>query len=325
MKRRDFITLLGAMVGVSACTGAFAAKTSRTARIGVLLEFLPAQEGLEDLLRGPLAALGWREGENLQIEQRVAGNLANLPRFATELVALRPDVLIGVGSTESKALQAATRDIPIVFANSSDPVGAGLVDSIARPGRNATGIAWAPRLLWSKRLGLVVELLGHQPAKVAWLTNPEEVVHRANEEAILQSAEPMGIEVERLYVREPSDFDRVFAATVGSEALLVKVTDLTLVLRWQIAEQALRHQLPTIFETRDFVEAGGLISYGGNLRDNWRRAASLVDKILRGSRPGDLPVEQGSRFDLVINLKTAKTLGLTIPLSLLATADEVIE
>ena len=317
--------MFGAMVGVWACVDAFAAKTSRTARIGILWQLPPPSSEYEDVLRAGLAALGWREGENLQIEQRVAGNVANLPRFATELVALRSDVLIGVGSTEAKALQAATNDIPIIFVNSSDPVGSGLVDSIARPGRNITGMAWAPRLLWSKRLGLVVQLLGHSPAKVAWLTNPEEVVHRANEEAILQSAEPMGIKVERLYVRAPSDFDRAFAATNGSEALLVKVTEVTMALRWQIAEQALRHRLPTIFETRDFVEAGGLISYGGNFRDNFRRAASLVDKILRGSRPGDLPVEQGSRFDFVINLKTAKTLGLTIPPSLLALADEVIE
>ena len=312
------------MVGVWACTGAFAANTSRTARIGILW-VLPPPSGYEDVLRAPLAALGWREGENLQIEQRVAGSLANLPRFATELVALRPDVLICPGSTETKALQAATRDIPIVFANSSDPVGGGLVYSIARPGRNTTGISWAPRLLWGKRLQLVVELLGHQPAKVAWLTQPEEVVHRANEEALLQSAEPMGIKVERLYMREPSDLDRVFASTVGSEALLVKVNDLTMALRWQIAEQALRHQLPTIFETRDYVEAGGLMSYGADFRDNWLRAAALVDRILRGSRPGDLPVEQASRFNLVINLKTAKTLGLTIPPSLLAVADAVIE
>ena len=255
----------------------------------------------------------------------MAGNLANLPRFATERVALRPDVLVCPGSTEAKALQAATRTLPIVFANSSDPVGSGLVDSIARPGRNITGIAFAPRLLWSKRLELVVDLLGHQPAKVGWMTQPEEVVNRVNEEAVLQSAEQMGIKVERLYVREPSDLDRVFAATVGSEALLVKVNDLTMALRWKIAEEALRHQLPTIFETRDSVEAGGLMSYGGNFRENWRSAASLVDRILRGSRPGDLPVEQGSRFDLVINLKTAKTLGLTIPPSLLALADGVIE
>jgi putative ABC transport system substrate-binding protein len=322
MKRRDF-TLLGAMVGVLACTDAIAAKISRTARIGILWSVRSVT--FEDVLREPLAALGWREGENLQIEQRVAGGLANLPRFATELVALRPDVLIGAGTTETKALQAATRDIPTIFAISSDPVGSGLVDSIARPGGNITGIAWSPRLLWSKRLELVVELLGRKPAKVAWLTNPEEVTHRASEEAILQSAEPMGIEIERLYVREPSDFDRVFAATVGSEALLVKITDMIFGLRRQIAEQALRHQLPTVFETREFVEAGGLMSYGGNLKDLWRRTASLADKILRGSRPGDLPVEQGSRFDFVINLKTAKTLGLTIPPSLLALADEVIE
>jgi putative ABC transport system substrate-binding protein len=170
--------LFGATVGVWACVDAFAAKTSRTARIGILWQLPPPSSEYEDVLRAGLASLGWREGENLQIEQRVAGNVA-LPRFATELVALRSDVLIGVGSTEAKALQAATNDIPIIFVNSSDPVGSGLVDSIARPGRNITGMAWAPRLLWSKRNGLVVQLLGHSPAKVLgrrilrrWYTEP---------------------------------------------------------------------------------------------------------------------------------------------------------
>ena len=143
------------------------------------------------------------------------GDLASLPRLAAELVALRPDVLIAVGSNETKALQAATSDIPIVFQASSDPVGYGLVDSIAHPGRNITGTAVAPQMLWGKRLELLVELLGHRPAKIAWLSNPEEVSTKLNEAAVMQSAEKLGIEVERWEVRKPNDLERVFATRPG--------------------------------------------------------------------------------------------------------------
>jgi putative ABC transport system substrate-binding protein len=324
MRRRDFITLLGAMAGAWTCTDTFAAKTSSMARIGRLFKSPPPEpHGVFD---STLHALGWREGENLQIEVRIAnGDLVSLQRLAADLVALRPDVLIGDGSDATKAFQAVTSDIPIVFMSSSDPVGYGLVDSIARPGRNITGIAVAPQMLWGKRLELVVELLGHRPAKVAWLSDPEAVSSKSNLAALMQSAEQMGIKVGRLEVREPSDFDRVFEATAGSEAVLVQWLGSTMAQRWQIAELAARRHLPDIYELREYVVAGGLMSYGLDYRENMRRAASYVDRILRGARPSDLPVEQASRFELVINLKTANALGLTVPPSLLARADDVIE
>jgi putative tryptophan/tyrosine transport system substrate-binding protein len=334
MRRREFIRLLGGVAGAWTCADVFAAQKAPIARIGILTLGPPPPECLNReaylnptcWLSHDLNALGWREGENLQIEGRWSFfDQAKLPALAAELVTLRPDVLIGGGSDETKALQAATSDIPIVFISSSDPVGYGLVDSIAHPGRNITGIAVAPQILWGKRLELLVGLLGHRPAQIAWLTNPEAVSAKPNLVALMQSAEQMGIKVAPLEVRGPGDFDRVFAATAGSEALLVQWLALTQVNGQQIAELAVRHLLPSIFEVKEYVVAGGLMSYGLDFRENWRRGATYVDRILRGAQPKDLPVEQASKFEFVINLKTAKALGLTIPPSLLALADEVIE
>jgi putative ABC transport system substrate-binding protein len=322
MRRRDFIALLGGAAAALTCSDVFAAQKSPIARIGFLTILPPPNTWLQDDLR----ALGWRDGENVQLEIRHgSGDLAKLPQLAAELVALRPDVLIAVGSDETKALQAVTSDIPIVFSGSSDPVGYGLVDSISHPGKNITGIAVAPQILWSKRLELLVDLLGHRPRKIAMLGNPEAVSAKPNLVALMQSAEQMGIKVESLELRGTSDLERVFAATAGSEAVLVQWIALTFGLRLQIAELAVRYQLPTIYEVREYVVAGGLISYGLDFRENWRRVATYVDRILRGAQPKDLPVEQGSKFELVINLKTAKALGITVPPMLLARADEVIE
>jgi putative ABC transport system substrate-binding protein len=235
-----------------------------------------------------LRALGWREGENLQIELRSSnGELASLPRLAAELVALRPDVLIANGSDETKALQAATSDIPI-FQGSSDPIGYGLVDSIARPGRNVTGIAVAPQQLWGKRLELLVELLGHRPAKIAWLSNPEAVPSKASLVALMQSAEQKGIEVERWEVRKPDDLERVFTMASESEAILVQVLALTWTLRGQIFELAARHRLPTVCDVTEFAVAGGLMSYGFNMREIYGYGARYVDRILRGRSRGIL-------------------------------------
>jgi putative tryptophan/tyrosine transport system substrate-binding protein len=353
MRRREFIGLLGAAAW--SCADAFAAQKSPMARIGWLTTAprppieccadpeckSPHRDAYQNpkCVAGALApygwlladlhALGWHEGDNLNFEGRsnTLGDPdpASLPRLAAELVALRPDVLIATSSDEAKALQAATRDIPIVFISSSDPVGYGLVDSIAHPGRNITGIAVAPQILWGKRLELLVELLGHRPAKIAWLSNPEAVSAKANLVALMQSAEQMGIKVEPLEVRGPSDLDRVFAATARSEAVLVQWLGLTQTVRWQIAELAVRYLLPSVYEVREYVVAGGLMSYGLDYRENWRRGATYVDRILRGAQPKDLPVEQASKFELVINLKTANALGLTVPPMLLARADEVVE
>jgi putative tryptophan/tyrosine transport system substrate-binding protein len=343
MRRRDFIGLLGGAAGAWTCPDLFAAQKSPIARIGLLaVAPLPIEccatpecnSGRRDNYVNPincwlsadLNALGWREGENLQIAVRSSnGDLASLPRLAAELVALRPDVLIALGSTEAKALQAATSDIPIFFQVSSDPVGYGLVDSIARPGKNITGIAVAPQMLWGKRLELLVELLGHRPAKIAWLSNPEYVPAKLNEAAVMQSAETLGIEVEGWEVRKADDLDRAFAAAAGSEAVLVQWVSLTYTLRWQIAELAAQHRLPSVYEVGDYVVAGGLMSYGLDNRETLRWGVTYVDRILRGAQPKDLPVEQASKFELVINLKTAKAMGVTVPEALLVRADKVIE
>src|SRR5262252_5898184 len=289
MRRRDFIGLLCGAAGAWTCPEVFAAQKSPIARIGLLsVAPLPIEccaipkcnnyGNPHCWTSDDLNALGWRVGENLQIAARSSDNdLASLPRLAAELVALRPDVLIAAGSTEAKALQAATSDIPIFFQVSSDPVGYGLVDSIAHPGKNITGIAVAPQILWGKRLELLVELLGHRPAKIAWLGNPEDVSAKLNLAALVQSAETLGIEVERWEMRKADDLDRVFAAAAGSEAVLVQWLGLTSVLRWKIAELAAQHLLPSVYETSDYVVAGGLMSYGLDYRENLRRGMTYVD------------------------------------------------
>jgi putative ABC transport system substrate-binding protein len=273
-----------------------------------------------------LHARGWREGENLQIEMRHgSGDLAKLPRLAAELVALRPDVLVASATIETKAFQAATSDIPIVFMVSTDPVGTGIVDNLAHPGRNATGMSLTPQILWGKRLELIAELIGHRPTKVTWLGSPGDIMFKRSLAAVMEAAEQMGVKVDNLEAHEPSDFDRIFAASAGSDAVLVQFDLLTLNHRPQIAELAARYRLPAIYDNRDYVVDGGLISYGADFREILRLSAIYVDRILRGARPNDLPVQQPTKFNLVINLKTAKALGLTIPVKLLTIADEVIE
>jgi putative tryptophan/tyrosine transport system substrate-binding protein len=201
MRRRNFITLLGGAAVAWTRADTFAAQKSPTARIGILVVGTPPIEWM-NVLKAGLHALGWREGENLQIEERHGnGDAASLPPLATELVALPPDVLIAVGTSETKALQAATSDIPIVFMMSSDPVGMGIVDSIAHPGRNTTGLSISPQVLWGKRLELIVELIGHQPTKVAWLGNPGNVATKLNLAAVTQAAKQMSIKLEPLEAR----------------------------------------------------------------------------------------------------------------------------
>jgi ABC-type uncharacterized transport system substrate-binding protein len=174
-------------------------------------------------------------------------------------------------------------------------VGYGLVDSIARPGKNVTGTAIAPQMLWGKRLELVVELLGHKPAKIAWLSNPEEVATKLNEAAVMQSAEKLGIEVERWQVRKADDLERVYANGSGSEAVLVQFVAVTYDHRQQIADLSARYRLPAIYDNRGYIVDGGLISYGADARENARRSAISIDRILKGAQPKDLPVEQASK------------------------------
>jgi putative tryptophan/tyrosine transport system substrate-binding protein len=335
MRRREFIGLLGGAAAAWTWADVFAAQKSPIARLGYLIVGVPQTECCAT---PECRSVRW-DCQSLcppacshRICVRSAGAKARICRsrsaavtlracrsWSAELVALRPDVLIANGSDE-------TKDIPIVFQASSDPVGYGLVDSVARPGRNITGIALAPQMLWGKRLELLVELLGHRPAKIAWLSNPEAVSAKLNEAAVMQSAEKLGIEVARWEVRNADDLERVFAIASGNEAVLVQALSLTFIWRGQIFELAARHRLPTVCEANDYVVAGGLMSYGFDYRVIFGYGPRYVDRILRVLDLRICQKEQASKFELVINLKTANALGVTVPSALLVRiADEVID
>jgi putative tryptophan/tyrosine transport system substrate-binding protein len=323
-----FIALFGVAV-LYAAMHPISAQGPRKARIGYLNGAVRTSEGgspsLEALKEG-LHQLGWREDHTFNVEARFAnGDFLNIPRLASELVTLRPDLIVATGSSETKALQAATRDIPIVFLQIVDPLSLGVVDSIARPGRNITGFAAGPRFLSGKRLEILTELLGRSPRRLAWLGNPENASAELNWADAKIAAGQLGAVLMRVEVTKADDMNSAFDAIRDRDAVLVQWDFLLYSPRKNIAELALHHRLPTVYEHRGHLVEGGLLSYGPDIRDNWRRAAVYVDRILKGASPADLPVDQASRFELVINLKTAKALGLAIPLTLLARADDVIE
>jgi putative tryptophan/tyrosine transport system substrate-binding protein len=327
VNRRAFVTGLGAVL--AAPLGAEAQQARKRYRIGFLSlasEIEPPDQSDVAAFREGLRVLGYAEGENLVIEQRyAAGRLERLPELAAELVRLKVDVLVTYGSGSSA--KQATRSIPIVFIVEPDPVGTGLVASLARPGANITGLADAHADLVPKRLELLKEVVP-SAARVGVLLNPARST--ATQLKIAQTAaSALGLTVFPVAVTGPGsdDLDRAFA-TMGKEhpgALLV-IGDPTLAIRRnRIAELAIKRRLPTSGTVRTWAEAGLLMAYGTNFIDVFRHAATYVDKILKGAQPGDLPVEQPTKFELVINLKTAKALGLTIPPSLLLRADQVIE
>ena len=274
-----------------------------------------------------LHELGYREGKNLAFEYRSAeGHPERLPQLAIELVRGRPDVLIaGFGTLAAQAAKAATMTIPIVFTTVGDPVGAGLVSSLGRPGGNVTGLSGVTKI-GGKHLQLVKEL---SPGKqvIAVLMNPETPFTRLALTEIQTAAEADRTRLEVLEARTADQVPRVLHAAVpaGVGGLLVLGDPLTYSLRREIADLSAKFQLPAVYPSREWVEAGGLLSYGADRRQLYRRAAEYVDKILRGAKPADLPVEQPTKFELVINLRTAKALGLTIPSSLLQRADQVLE
>ncbi len=282
------------------------------------------------VLRARLAALGYREGQNLKLDLRFAdGDHERLPELAADLVRLRPSIIVTSGSSATAAAKRATDTIPIVMSTSLDPVREGLVQSLARPGGNVTGLsAISDAALIGKRLQLVKELI--PGATRLALVPPPRPLTRVGENWLRDSeaaGRSTGFTTQVLEIHDPTQWEQVFAAAARGRADVVYFID------WapyfargkQIAEQALRSRMPTLFGLRPGVEAGGLLSYGTDFRELARRAADYVDKILRGAKPADLPVEQPTKFELVINLKTAKALGLTIPPSLLARADEVIQ
>ena len=327
MRRRDFFILVCAATAAQAL-GASAQEPGKLYKIGILFAAGPEEvTTLHDILRDDLRELGLIEGENLALEGRYADNrLDRLPALAAELVSLHADVIVAVGTLAPLATKRATTTIPIVMVAAGDPVGSGLIASLARPGGNVTGTSLMAPDLAGKRLQLLKDLLpGISRVAVLWnAANPySALVYKET----VGAARILEIEVQSLEVRTPDDFDGALEAAAGQHtAALITVEDpLTGTYRGKIAEFAAGKRLLTIAGLRIFVDAGGLMSYGANLGDLRRRSAGYVGKILKGAKPSDLPVEQPTKFELVINLKTAKALGLDIPPTLLGLADEVIE
>ncbi|MBI4562226.1 MAG: ABC transporter substrate-binding protein [Candidatus Rokubacteria bacterium] len=305
-----------------------ARQAARVHRIGVLLPGRPEPSPSLDSFRQALRELGYVEGQNLAIEYRWAeGRSDRLADLAAELARLPVDVIITSTAPAIQAARQATSTIPIVMATVGDPVVTGLVASLARPGGNITGLSLIAPELAGKRLELLKETVP-KLSRLALLWNSASLAMRHTFREAQVAARTLGVGLQSLEVQgDPEDFERAFAAIPRErpDALFVTLDPFTSLHRKRIAELAAKHRLPAMYELRAFVDAGGLMSYGPSVPDLWRRAGSYVDKILRGAKPADLPVEQPTRFELVINLKTAKSLGLTIPQSVMIRADHVIQ
>jgi putative ABC transport system substrate-binding protein len=327
LRRREFITLLSG----AAAALPFAARAQQAGKIHTIGLLTADSIGPTAVnwvaFFNALREMGWIEGKNIVFERRYAENrLERLPGLAMELVRLNVDVIVGGGTLAPLAARQATTKIPIVMTAAGDPLGSGLVASLARPGGNVTGMSLMAPDLGGKRLGLLKEVLPRL-ARVAVLWNAANPYPALVFKETRAAGQTLAIEVQSLEVRGPDDFDGAFEAARRQrpDALITVEDPLTFAYRKLIADFAAAHQLPAVHGLREFVTAGGLMSYGANLVDLFRRAAGYVDKIFKGAKPADLPVQQPTKFELTINLKTAKTLGLTFPPGLLAIADEVIE
>ena len=274
-----------------------------------------------------LQQLGWTDGRNVHIDTRwAAGNATDDQKYALEFVALEPDVILSEGSPSTGSLLQATRTVPIVFTLVVDPVGAGFVDTLSRPGGNATGFMLYEYSLSGKWLELLKEI-APRVTRVAVLRDPA-IAAGSGQFAVIQAVAPsVGVEISAVNVRDPAEIERGISAfaRVANGGLILTGSALSRVHRDLIIRLAAQHRLPAVYAQRVFAAAGGLISYGPNELDELRLAAGYVDRILKGEKPADLPVEVPTKYELVINLKTAKTLGLTVPQSILARSDEVIE
>ena len=327
MKRREFITLLG---GAAAWPlAARAQQPERVGRVGVLMNL--AADDPEGLARfavfvQELQQLGWNEGRNMRIDHRWAGGSVELFRkYALELVALAPDVILACGFPSMVALHPVTHSVPVVFVLVSDPVGAGFVESLARPGGNVTGFALYEFGMSAKWLEML-KRIAPNVTRVGVLRDAALTAGVAYLAAIQSVAPSLGIEVSSIGVCE-SEIERAVTAFAGSSnrGLIMTPTPYTAPVRNLIIALAARHKLPTVYYQRFLVAAGGLASYGPNFFDEYRRAAGYVSRILKGEKAADLPVQLATKHETVINLKTAKALGLDVPSTLLAIADEVIE
>jgi len=287
----------------------------------------PAEAHLWQALRLGLRERGWIEGGNMLIEYRWAeGNFARLPELAADLVRLKVDLIVARSSIWVQAAKEATSSIPIVFLTHSDPVGLGHVASLARPGGNITGLSEVGRDTEAKRLELL-KTTDPRIKRVAVLWHPDTPSHPPRVKAVEEAGRTLQVQLQVVGARTGAELEGAFSAMARehAQAVLVVASAFVLAERQRMAELAIRHRLPTMFGQKEAVEAGGLMSYGPNFDDLYTRGAIYVDKILRGARPADLPVEQATKFELVINRKTAKTLGLTIPPALLLRADQLID
>jgi putative ABC transport system substrate-binding protein len=329
MRRREFITL----VGGSAATWPFEARAQqreplrRVAFLEPIAKDTPSAQARYTAFLEAFEQLGWTEGRNVQIVARWGGgNDVETRKYAEELVALAPDVILAGGGTVTELMLKATRTVPIVFVIVPDPVGSGFVERLSRPGGNVTGFMMFEYNLCGKWLELFREL-APSVTHAAVLRDPR-FAHGIGQFAVIQAAAPsVGIEVSPIDLREPSQIERAIATFAQSPngGIIVAASGIGATNINLIITAAARYKLPAVYITRPFVVAGGLISYGPNFADQYRRAAGYVDRILRGEKPADLPVQVPTKYELAINLKTARALGLEIPPSLLARADEVIE
>jgi putative ABC transport system substrate-binding protein len=327
--RREFIgTLAGGLL--TAPLAAEAQPAAKVARIGYLSTNLAANPHVHEAFLQGLRDLGYVEGRNVVIEYRDAeGKPERLPALAAELVALKVDVIVAGGNSLALAAKQATRTLPIVFAAVADPVASGLVTSLARPGGNVTGTSGLAVELVGKRLELLAQAVpGVSRVAVLWL--PGALGERTERDMLKEAdvaARALGVGLQFVEARVPADLDRAFSDMTRARAGALTVLPSLMFLREhrRLVDLAAKHRLPAVYTVKEYVDAGGLMAYGSNAADLFRRSATYVDKILKGAKPGDLPVEQPTKFELIINLKTAKALGLTIPPSLLARADQVIE
>jgi putative ABC transport system substrate-binding protein len=322
MRRRSFLTALSGAAAWSMTAQA----QSKPYHIG----FLSQQPGQSSLFSRTFAEalreLGYVEGQNIVIEWRFTPDGAKLPELAAELVGLNLDLIVTGAGPAIRAARQATSTIPIVMSFSGDPVGTGLVPSLSRPGGNLTGLSFMSPDLSAKRVEVLLEAF---PAvrRLATLWNPEDPVYALELERTEKAARGLGLTLLPIAVRTPGEFESAFGEMVaaGADGLVVFAHALTIANSRSLVEIANRQRFPTMYGLREYVVEGGLMAYGPRVTDLFRRAASYVDRILKGAKPGDLPVEQPTRFELAINLKTARALGLTVPRSVLLRADHVIQ
>ena len=329
MRRREFITLLGGAAAAWPVV-ARAQQGERVRCVGILQNF-PENDPVASVLNATflkeLRQSGWAVGNNIRIETRWAGNRSeDIRRHVAELVALTPDVILANGTSTLGPLLQVSRTIPIVFVQVTDPVGSGYVESLAKPGGNATGFSTSEYGVSGKWLE-VLKQIAPSVTRAGVVRNPAVPSGSGQFGAIQAVAPYLRMEVTPIDVRDPAEMERTVAAFAGSPngGLIITANGAAVVHRSLIIAMAARHKLPTVYWQRHCVEAGGLVSYGDDGTDQYRRAAGYVDRILKGEKPSDLPVQAPTKFETVINLKTAKALGLEIPPTILARADEVIE